>query len=511
VITIPDFSRYVPPGVYVEDNSDPIVTSSGLPASVVAIIGPALGYQTASETLQIYATTGVVLAQRGIFTTAVTGPPAIAAPVVKKLDGTLLAENTDYAFTVDSSGGGGAANAVITIQRIANSPNIADGDTVVIAYAYADTTYYAPQLHEDYDTILAVYGLPMVSAAPTNPNTSPVASPLSLGAKVAIENGANPILTIATNPNDGDLRAQFQAAYAKIATNYSTTLVVPILPDDLTVNTGTVSTFVQQLAQDLKSHCENASAGGYARIGFFGCPRNYSETDLSQEALAGSLSSKRLALLFPHNLSMFNSSTNQVGEVCGSYLAAAAVGKLSSLPTAYGLTKQSLGSFQGIPTAVSQRMTKAYKDSLSGSGVMVAEIDRLNRLSVRHGVATNMSALNTREISMTRIADTLYAMVQLGMEAADLIGAPIDAEMTSRVKAALTSILEQAVLSEVIVGYTDLKVRQQTPPSGDPSVIECKFAYQPAVPLNYIVVQFQLNLVTGEINDETATDIPVSA
>jgi hypothetical protein len=198
---------------------------------------------------------------------------------------------------------------------------------------------------------------------------------------------------------------------------------------------------------------------------------------------------------------MFNSATNQITEVCGSYLAAAAVGRLSTLPIAQGLTKQRVSSFQGLPTAIVQKMTRAYRDLLSGSGVMVAEIDRLGRLSIRHGVSTDMSALNTREISMTRIADTLYALVQLGMDAADLIGQPIDAEMTSRVKAALTSILEQAKLSEVIVNYGDLKVRQQTPSTGDPSVIECKFAYLPAVPLNYIVVQFQINLTTGELTD----------
>lgn len=507
---MPDLTRYLPPGVYVEDNSDPIVTSTGLPPSVVAIIGPALGYQTATETFQIYSSTGVVLAHQGIFVTAVVGPPAIAAPVVRKLDGTLLGENTDYTFTVDSSGSGGSQGSVTTIQRIANSPNIADGDTVTIAYAYADTSYYQPQQHTDYDTVLSVYGLPMVTVAPTNPNTSQVASPLSLAAKVAIENGAATILTVATNPADGDLRVQLQKAYAKIATNYSATLVVPVLPDDITVSSGTVAAFVQQLAQDLKSHCENSSAAGFARIGFFGCPRNYNEADLSQELLASSLDSSRVVLMYPHNLSMFNSATNQITEVSGSYLAAAAVARLSSLPTAQGLTKQAVNSFQGLPDVIRQRMTKAYKDLLSGSGVAVAEIDRLNRLSIRHGVSTDMSALNTREISMTRIADTLYALVQLGMEAADLIGQPIDAEMTSRVKGALASILEQAKLSEVIVDYLDLKVRQQIPPSGDPSVIECKFAYQPAVPLNYIIVQFQLNLTTGEINDQT-TDIPLSA
>lgn len=508
---MPDLTRYLPPGVYTEDNSDPIVTSTGLPPSVVAIIGPALGYQTASETLQIYASTGSVLANRGIFVTAVVGPPAIAAPVVRKADGTLLAENTDYQFTVDSSGIGGAQGSVTIIQRISNSPNIVDGDTVTVAYAYADTAYYAPQSHTDYDTVLSMYGLPMVTVAPVNPNTSQVASPLSLAAKVAIENGATTIMTVATNPADGDLRAQFQRAYAKIATNYSTTLVVPVFPDDLTVSSGTVASFVQQLAQDLKSHCENASTAGFARMGFMGTPRNYAEGDLTQEALATSLGSRRVVLFFPHNLNMFNAATNHMTQVCGSYLAAAAAARLSSLPTAQGLTKQAVGSFQGLPDVVRQQMTRAYKDLLSSSGVAVAEIDRLNRLSIRHGVSTDMSALNTREISMTRIADTLYSLVQTGMEAAELIGQPIDAEMTSRVKGALASILEQAKLSAVIVDYIDLKVRQQVPPSGDPSVIECKFAYQPAVPLNYIVVQFQVNLTTGEINDQTAAEIPLSA
>lgn len=494
-----DFTRYVPPGVYVEDNSDPIVTSTGLPATAVAIVGPSLGYQSAVETFPIFTATGVVMNNYGIFTTAVTGPPAIAAPVVKKSDGSSLTQGTDYTFTVDSTGINGS---VTTIFRVSNSPNVADGDVVVIAYAYANADYFNPQQHTDYDTVISMYGLPMVSASPINPNNSQVASPLSLGAKTAIENGAATLILVATNPNDGDLRVQLQKAYDKIATNYSATMVIPILPDDLTVSSGTVATFTQQLVQDLRSHCENSSTAGYARIGFFGVPRNYSETDLSMEALASSVDSKRVVVVYPHNLNMFNAATNQITEVCGSYLASAAVGRLSTLPIAQGLTKQAVTSFQGLPAVIAQKMTKAYKDNLSGSGVAVAEIDRLNRLSIRHGVSTDMSALNTREISMTRIADTLYALVQYGMEAADLIGQPIDAEMTTRVKSAIVSILEQAKASEVIVDYLDVKVRQQVLPSGDPTVIEVKFAYQPAVPLNYIVVQFQLNLTTGEISDE---------
>lgn len=105
---------------------------------------------------------------------------------------------------------------------------------------------------------------------------------------------------------------------------------------------------------------------------------------------------------------------------------------------------------------------------------------------------------------MIRIADRLYELVQTGMEASQLIGQPIDADMTMKVKAALTSILEQAKQSEVIVDYTDLTVVQQVYPQGDPTIIECQFAYQPAVPLNYIVVRFAVNLNTGDVGDTSA-------
>lgn len=504
-MTTPDFTRYVPPGVYVQDTTNPIISTTGLAPSVVAIIGPALGYQSATETVLVYANTGTVLTQQGIFTTAQTGPPAISAPVVKKLDGTLLTVNTDYTFTVDTSGPGGTAGSITSIQRVTNSPQIADGDAVSVTYNYADTTYYTPQTHTDFDSIMSTYGLPMVTTAPTNPNTSQVSSPLSMACQMAIQNGAATIITLALNPTNGDLRAQFNAAYAKIATNYSTTIIISVLPDDLTVTSGTVAAYTQLLAQDLNSHCVNASNSGYTRIGIFGCPRNFSEADLTQQALAGSITSKRFVLAFPHNMLAFNSSTSQITTVGGSYLAAALAGKLTSLPTNTGLTKQVITGFQGIPTSILQTMTKSYKDTLSSSGVCVTEINRLNQLLVRHGVTTDMSSLDKREISMIRIADTLFNLVQQGMEAAGLIGQPIDADMSMRVKAALSSILEQAKTTEVIVDYNSLKVLQQSPPSGDPTIINCKFSYLPALPLNYITVQFQVDLTTGVVSDTNAT------
>jgi hypothetical protein len=115
-----------------------------------------------------------------------------------------------------------------------------------------------------------------------------------------------------------------------------------------------------------------------------------------------------------------------------------------------------------------------------------------------------MTSLTTREVSLVRIADGLFELVQLGMEGAQLIGEPITADTVVQVKGALSSLLEQAKISELIVDYANLQVRQQIYPSGDPSIIDCKFSYQPAVPLNYITVQFSVDLQSGDVGDTTA-------
>jgi hypothetical protein len=489
--------------VYVQDTTNPLVTPGNIFSSITCIIGPALGFQTATQSLEISTASPEALTYRGVFTTAVTGPPAIAAPVVTKQDGTVLVVDTDYALVVDSSGPGGTANAVTTINRISSSSTVADGDIVTIFYHFADSSYYQPQVVENYDAVTASYGLPLLTQPPANPNTSQVDSPLSLGAKVAFENGAGRLILLALNPSDGDLRTQFQVAYNKVITNYSATIIVPVFPDDLTVSSGTVAALTTGLAQDLATHCENATADGYGRIGFFGPPRNYSESDLSVDNLAAAIFSKRVVLTYPFQLQLFNGLTNQTTTVGGCFLAAALGGLLSSLNPQFGLTKRTVSSFVGFNAPQQQMMTRLFKDGLSSNGVCVAEISRQGQIVVRHGVTTDMTGVNTREISMVRIADTLFQLVQIGMESAQLIGQPLDADMVMRVKAALVSILEQAVLQAVIVSYTNVGVLQQTLASGDPTVINCKFSYAPAVPLNYITVAFQVDLTSGDVTTTT--------
>jgi hypothetical protein len=516
---LPDFTSYVPPGVYVQDTSLPVVTPTSVSTNIVTIVGPANGYQTNTDNVAVYWNTRSTLSQRGIFVSAVTGPPPIAAPVVKNAAGVTMVVSVDYTFTVDTSGGGGAANAVTYIQRLgqsgspsATSPNgLNDGDIVSVTYNYADPTYFTPQVFTDPSAVATTYGAAVVSTAPTNPNASQVLCPLTLATQIAMANGSSNVLCLALNPSDGTLREQFTAAYAKIQTDYRAELLVPLFVDGTTQGDSTAAdahsaAAVLALVQDMDNFCVGAASNGFGSIGFAGTETNYDSTTQPFPTLAGDISSKRAVLTYPNQLSFYNNQLNQTTVISGYYLAAAMAGALAAGDVDRGLTNVALTGFNGFPAVLAQAQTTAFKNSLSSSGVCVAQINRSGQMVVRHGLTTDMSALTTREISLVRIGDVLLQSVQTGMDAAGLIGQPIDSDMTTKVKGALTGILELAVTNNVINAYGNVAVQQQALPNGDPSVINVTFAYQPSVPLNYITVTFAIDLNSGDFTNTTTTD-----
>lgn len=508
---MPDISSatYTPPGVYVSDESTPVVTPRSVSTTTVTVLGPALGYETFTEVLTVYAASPTSLTQRGVYASAVAGPPAIAAPVVKTLAGATMVYNDDYTFEV-IAGAGSAATAITQIRRLSAdagdltkpSPNgLKEGDQVRVTYAFTSASYFEPTEFEDYDQIVAAYGQALVSAAPTDPTASQVASPLTLAAKIALENGAASVLCVPTNPAAGDYRTQLTSAYKKIEVDYRAQMLVPLFVDGAGYDAHTPTNVANMLA-DVKNHCEVAAGDGFGRIAFTGVASTFDNTS-GHDQLAMQQSSKRLVLAYPNRILAFNSAVNASTEIDGFYLAAAMAGRLARNPVARGLSRQSLTSFTGLPAPVAQQMTRTFKNNLSKSGVAVAEINSSNQLVVRHGLSTQMTSILTQEISLTRIGDTLLQMVQTGMENSGLVGEPITPEMTMNVKSSLVGLLEQAVSDAVIVAYANVQVRQL---SADPSIIEATFSYKPAIPMNYIVIKFAVDLTTGDTTTEDQTE-----
>jgi hypothetical protein len=487
-------NTYQPPGVYVSDVSQDMVTplAPGLPENLLCIVGPAQGYQAYAENIVLVSASGTPLTNSGVLQDS--------SLVVKTLAGTVLEKDADYAVSTETVSG----RDITKITRLPSdagtaSPNgVANGDTVRVTYRYTSADYYEPRLFQDYNSLVAVYGPALSNVVGAS---DPVSSPLSLAAKIAFENGAGAIIALAVD-HAGTWREDFQAAYTKLVTDHRVSVLVPVFPDS-EVDTGTELT---NYVTDARIHVDAAAASGFGRTVLVSGSKAFDETSTPFEDVAVAASNKRIVAVYPTRYNILSPEINQTVEVGGQYACAALGGRLVLNAVEQALTRQPVLSFTSIPATVTRKMTAAFKDNLAANGVLVIEPDRTNRLRVRHGLTTDMSALTTREISLVRISDVLLQDISVGMDQAGLIGSPIDADMTTRVKGALMGILEQEVQANTIDAYDAVFVRQQSAPSGDPSVIECQFAYKPAIPLNYITVTFALNMNTGVVTNPDDTD-----
>lgn len=501
--TIPDFTQYQVPGVYVQDVSQPLVTATSNADGMVCLVGLSQGHQSAIESVQLFSGSQSILTHPGAYNDGTL--------VVTTLGGLVLTVNVDYAVTANSGAHPGEAGT-LGLNRLPSNPanpsphGVIEGDVVQVGYTYTDDAFFQPQVFPagDYDLLAATYGQALAAGAPLATSEDvQVLSNLTLAAQIAFENGAPSVMAIAIEVGAGTVRNAFKAAYDQIRTDPTVSIIVPV-PPHTEINTGTK---LGNYISDLRTHCVAASGDGYGRIGIIGGPQDFDETSTPFEDVAAAASSKRIVLSYPTRLNLFNSGTSQVFEVDGGFGAAALAGILAFNPVNRGLTQQVVSSFAGLPTTVSAAMTRAFMDNLSSQGVCVITQNRTSRLIVRHGLTTDMSALNYREISLVRIADTLLDDLQSGLDNAGLIGQPIDVDMPTRVKGVVIGILEQDLAAETIQAYGNVLVRQQALPTGDPSVIDCKFDYAPAVPLNYITVEFSINLQTGVVETQASEDL----
>lgn len=497
-MTLVSFSQYQAPGVYVESQTTSLIAPAGVPTSTVTIVGQARGYQIATETLALNLTPKA-LKNKGVLPDIDVDTPN---PVVTKLDGTVLVEDTDYELVR-----GAGANDSTTIARVSTSTEIANGDLVTVSYRYSDGSYYAPKYFEDYTSVENIYGPALIGPpGPENPDDSQVYSPLSLAARLAFENGAAAVLLVAVEPTtvDFNLTTRFNQAYAKIASRPEVTLLVPLFTQQAGQTANQYSTSIPGLMSALRTHCVAAAQAGYGQIAFVGLDTNYEDDAVPFDEVAVANSQKRIVLAYPNRLNFFNASLSQSTEIGGPYLAAALAGLQAAQAPNRGLTRLQVFGFSGIPTDLLTEQTVAFKNNLSSSGVSVIEVGRSNRLQVRHGVTTDVTDILTQEISITRSQDALYRLVYEGVESAGLVGEPITNDLTIRVKGILTGLLESAVADLVIAEWVDLQVRQQQQSTGNPTVVECQFTYRPFLPLNYITVTFAMDLTTGTINTDEA-------
>lgn len=489
-----NFSNYTPPGVYVDSGATPTLVTTGVAPTEVCLIGTGVGYHTYTETVSFASGSTVSLTQKGINPDTIvvrgyiTDPNASGQSVPHTFVEDEVGTPHDYSVVTNTSGG--AVNSTTTITKTADGDIETAYPQVTVTYRYTDATYHGLHQFDDASLIADTYGPAL------NPTTGAIASPLTFAAEVAIQNGATRIYAIALDPTKGTLSQQFADAYQVLsATNTNVNVVVPLF-DGVTDGAalgGMLTTLNAALLADANK--------GVLRVAAVGLDSAYAGNPTAVAALAAGVGSPRIVLAYPNQLQFYNGVTNATIVVDGFYLAAAFGGILVRQDPQMPLTAKYVAGFSGLPETVVRTLTNPNKNLLAENGVAVVDLDRAGRMRVRHGLTTAGEAggILNRELSLVRAQDALYVLLQDQMESSGLIGTPIDEQTALAVKAMAAGALETAKAEELIRDYNSLAVREQTPPSGDPTVIEVKFAYRPMWPLNYILVIFSVDITTGDV------------
>lgn len=473
-----DFTRYQPPGVYTEAVPGPQLSVQSLTPTAVGIFGTSIGYRTDTESLvvdpDVDLTTPAVnrtLRQAGIRqdTIVVRNPNS----------GQTWQLGVDYTINRVSQGGDAQANTrddLYSIQRVIDGGHIDPSDTIEVTYSYVNSDYFKPYTFSDYDDVRDAYGTPF-SAAGT------IQSELSLAAKFAFQNGAQRVVAVAVDPVDpaSPTLADYEAALSKLRDEPDISVVVP-------------ATGIEAVQTTLLAHVTQQSNSRYERRGIVGRDGSAAPVSSAQRiANAQAIRNGRIAMVSPATMNYFSPELNKSIVIGSQYLAAALAGISVAQTAAQPLTRRQVIGFEDV----AEKVKEAQKDTESQNGLMVVEKTRSGVTRVRHGVTTNPQDTLTREWSVVGQEDSLVFRLREYLDNDRLIGSVITDLTIVNVKASVASALESLVRDSVIRDYKELKVRQL---ESKPDILEVRFGWLAALPLNYIVVRYSLNVTSGEVS-----------
>lgn len=480
-----DFTRYQTPGIYTEDVGGPQLAVRSSVPTAVAIFGLTVGYKTYRETVKINPDTNSTtpatnraLTQRGILTKAGSETGTDTLRAIDPDTGAVYVKGTDYTvvrLTIGEDAEIGTRDDLYTIKRVIDGGHINPGANVQVSYRYTDPDYHVVRPLYDYDDVRDFYGEPFDSAGN-------IQSELTLCCKFAFDNGASTVLTCAVDPANPDAptMADYSDALDKFRDEDRIAIVVP----------ATGAQAVQALVQQ---HVVAQSNNRYERRAIIGMDGSVSPVVSSQRINnAEALTERRIALISPSGFTYYAPELNKPITLGGQYMAAAVAGLSTSMKPVMPLTHKTILGFVG--PAENQR--DGEKSLEAQNGLMVVHKTRRNLIQVRHGVTTDPTDLLRAEWNIIGQQDTMVYRIRDFLDADGLIGMPIYDTTLIQVKASAESALTSLVRDEIIVRYKNLKVRQ----IGDrPDVVEVRYEWLPAYPLNFIVVRYSVEVLSGDI------------
>lgn len=464
-------------------------------------------------------------------------------------DATNLTSGTTATIAITSVNGSFTFNSCVRGANNTTAAGHADGETITysmviipnnrrvnVTYIYEPNDYYYPYAVTAYNfsSIVDRYG----AAFKTSGEGAGVIvnSPITLAAKIAIENGASnfviqPLFYSEDNIDDGPITSRRAPTNAEsVSTTYTWSktfqslrdyenigIIVPVVGQDTAYSFGSDGTATPaslgdtvqfQIAQLLQNHIAYIdNANDQLAIGVFG-EDSTDSTDAAPLAARATLQTnintlqntsinsqtwnERFIYVSPTKFERpsdgGNSSVNAV--LGGQYAAAAIGGMLSSRKASVSLTRKGVSGFKKV---VDPR-TKLEKTEDSGKGFFVIEQNKDGNIWVRHSLTTDVTSSATAEVSVVRAKHLMIDSVRQTIDN-DIIGKIVaDDNAPLIVQSAIGGTLRKLQDEGELVSFNSVQARIATV---DPTVIEVRFNYRPAFPVNYVNIRFAIDLTSG--------------
>lgn len=501
---------YREPGVHVSEAATPQISPLIAAPADICLVGPALGYQVRTDQFVLTGTgaiplpglpAGAVLAD----TDPETAGTQSSVTVKDAVDPTKGAANgSGYTITTDYT----VSTVNGTISRVGGG-GIADNTLVNVTYAYLPPDYFLPYRLFDLGAVESRYGTSL------NASGTAINSPLTYAAQIAFENGApsvvcQPLFARATPGDTTTSPIQPSAASTALTSTWQDTLfslrdiddiniLVPIIGQSVS---GVADARQLEIIQAFQDHIQVMKTQNDQYI--LGLFAEDSSTDAAKATktilrthaatLAGRYGgsvAEQSVLVSP---SRFRRALPNFGStilIGGQYVAAALAGMLASRPVSSALTRKLLS---GI-VEVSDPRTRQDKDNDAASGLLVVE-QRRGIIQVRHSITLNTNSAATREVSVVRAKHRMIESVRDTLDRQIIGNLIADQNAPLVVANAVEAVLSDLLSSRDIVDHSPVSARLLTL---EPTTIQVKFSYRPAFPVNYIDVEFSLDLTAQTV------------
>lgn len=395
---------------------------------------------------------------------------------------------TDEDYIVDGSG------ATTGIHRSAGTTTIgaiADALAVRISYRATPSEYFLATRCFSQGDVEDKYGAAFDSDGNIN-------SAVSFAAGLAFANGATDVVIQAlfedgTPPGSPTgVLSDWQSTLEALRDIEDVNVLVPLLSAPSMDSTDAGNLAILTAIQDHVTYMATKDQFLVTIAGEDSTVANQATQDTLRahaEALGARNSAEAMVLLAPGSYQYPNPITGQVMNIGGQYVAAGIAGLLAAYSIQDTLTRKQLVGISGI----NELRSEANKDADGDAGLMVIENTR-GRIWIRHAITTDRSSTNASELSVVRAKHNMMESIRDTLDT-QVIGQIIaDQNAPFTVQLIVSSVLETLANDGVIVSYQDVQARQL---SSNPTLIEVRFSYLPAYPLNYIQVKFSIDTVSG--------------